>query len=89
MGEIPGWPSTFMWEGVTCMTDVCGLLHEYGNLLNMSIGFMYFFEKLCITHCGKEGKVTATAVGWPLLGEILLTTDTQQEAEASVRKLEA
>lgn len=88
MGEIPGWPSTFMWGRVACMPDVCGLLHEYGNLPNMPTGFMYLFEELCITHCGKEGKVMATAVGWPLLWEVLLATDTQREAEARVRKLE-
>lgn len=70
------------------MSDACGLLHEYGNLLNMPTDFMHLFEELHVTHCDKEGNVMATAVGWPLLWEFLLTTDTQLEAEARVRKLE-
>lgn len=70
------------------MPDVCGLVHEYGNLLNMPTGFMHLFEELHITHCSKEENIMATAMGWSLLWEVLLTTDTQLEAEDRVRKLE-
>lgn len=88
VGDIPDWPSTFMWGGVARMLDVCGSLHEYENSSNMSAGFMYLFEELRTTHCGKEGQVTAASVGWPLFQEVWLATDTQREAEARVRKLE-
>ena len=77
-----------MWGGVAHELDTYGPFLEYGDSPKTSAGFMHSFEELCITHCGKEGKLMAAAVGWPLLWVVWWATDTQLEAESRVRKLE-
>lgn len=46
------------------------------------------FKKLHIVHCGKEEKLMAAAVGWPVLWAVQLATDAQLEAKAQVKKFE-
>lgn len=75
-----------MWGGVAHELDTYGLLHECGDSPKTSA--VYLFEELRITHCGKEGRLMAAAVGWPLLLVVWLATDTQIEAESRVRKLQ-
>lgn len=48
---------------------------------------MHLLEALHMTHCGKEGKCMAAAVGRPLLGG-MIPTKAQLEVEARVRTLE-
>lgn len=54
----------------------------------MLVALMHLFEELHIEHCGKEEKLMAATVGWPLPLAIQLATDAQLEAEAQIRKLE-
>lgn len=45
------------------------------------------FKKLHIAHCGKEEKLMAAAVGWPVLWAVQLATDAQLEAKAKLKSL--
>lgn len=72
VGEILSWPSNSMWGGVACMLDAHGRLCECGDTPQTLAGLMYLFGKLCIAHCGKEGKYVAATLGWPPLWAIQL-----------------
>lgn len=43
------------WGGVVNILDVYRLSPGYGDPLKMPADLMGLFEKLSITHCGKEG----------------------------------
>lgn len=65
------------------MLDACRPAMWVPAAPKMQAGLMHLFEDLHLTHCGKEGKCMAAAVG-----EVCLPTKAQVEAEARVRTLE-
>lgn len=87
-GEIPSWPLTSKWDRVAHMSNAYGPLCKYKDTPKMQAVSMHLFEKLCITHCSKEGKQTAVTVEWPLLWAVQLAINAQWETEAQVRKME-
>lgn len=70
------------------MIDVCGAPCKYMDAQKMLAALMHLFEELHIEHCGKEQKLKAATVGWPLLLAVQLATEAQLETEAQIRKLE-
>lgn len=78
-----------MWGGVDCMWEASRPPRGYGDVLEMLAGLMSLFKEPT-THCTLwRGKHVATTIDWRLLWAVRLITNTQLEAEARVRKLEA